>query len=238
LTSVTSRSAARTLARDWHRLGLMSAIISCASCPCGQAAGVGNGGRCPLVDRRRARGETIYVEGEIAHHVWFVKRGSVVLTRAGADGGEHARAVRRAGAFIGLEALVQPSYVDSARVASPAVLCGAPLADIDAWLGGKETPLRMALEQVLRAEVTDLPRAAGPDGRALERVARWILDQGTGDDAPVARRYVAGLLGMAPETFSRALTRLADRGAIEVTRTSLRVVDANALRHVATHAAR
>jgi CRP-like cAMP-binding protein len=37
---------------------------------------------------------------------------------------------------------------------------------------------------------------------------------------------VAGLLGMLPETFSRALAKLATQGAIRVNRKQIQVIDA------------
>jgi CRP-like cAMP-binding protein len=92
----------------------------------------------------------------------------------------------------------------------------------------------MVLEQVLRAECSASPRAATTDGTAMERVARWILAESErGELSQVPRCFAAGLLGMAPETFSRALTQLAEAGAVEVTRRSLAVRDAELLRAAA-----
>ena len=47
------------------------------------------------------------------------------------------------------------------------------------------------------------------------------------------RRILADLLGMRPETFSRALTALSERGAIAVTRTTLRIADQETLAEIA-----
>lgn len=211
-------------------------VVSCATCPCGRAAGVGVGGRCPFIDRQRQRGEYVYFQDEPASHVWFVKRGTVVLTRTqgDADSAERARAVRKAGSFLGLESLVRPTYIDTARVTAAATLCGASREAIDAWLGAPGTPTRVALEQMLKTVCDDVPRGASPDGNAVRRVARWLINEvPTGGAQAVPRRYTAGLLGMVPETFSRALARLAQTGAIEVTRQSLRVTNLDALRDAA-----
>lgn len=192
-------------------------ITSCSSCPCGKAAGVAFGGRCPLVDRRRNRDAMVCLEGEPATTVWFVKRGSVLLSRVGADGVDRPRAIRGPGAFIGMEALVVSAYTDSARTTEPTVLCGIARPDLDRWFGPVGTPARMALEQTLRVAAEDPVRAAGIDGSAVQRVARWLLDQS--DATPqVQRRVLASLLGMTPETLSRALARLRDEGAIDLTR--------------------
>ena len=60
--------------------------------------------------------------------------------------------------------------------------------------------------------------------------ARARPDDAPGGQAPpIPRRVVAGLLGMQPETFSRALASLAAAGAVSVTRKSIRVADFDAL---------
>lgn len=202
----------------------MFAITSCSSCPCGQAAGVRSGGRCPFIDRRRQRDEILALEGQPIETAWFIKRGTVVLSRAGADGVDRPRLVRGPGSFVGLEALVRRTHPDTVRTTEPTIVCGISRDALDAWLGPRGTPARMALEQTLNATADDRPRAAGADGTALERVARWILDDdGTGSRVP--RRIIASLLGMTPETLSRSLAFLRDEQLIAVTRRSITVSD-------------
>jgi CRP/FNR family transcriptional regulator len=205
----------------------------CESCACGHASTV-VGRPCPFVLETCERGATLFREGDPADRVYVIRRGTVVLTRASGEAGARARAVRRTGAFVGLEALIAPRYLDSARASEPTAACRAPLAAVDDWLGAPGTPARLALEQLLRSEVDEPLHAASPDGTAIERVARWILDEAQGG-APRAlpRRDVAGLLGMVPETLSRALAALVRAGAITTNRRHLRVVDAQALRTAA-----
>ena len=199
-------------------------ITSCSTCPCGKAAAVRYGGRCPLVDRRRGKDELVALEGEPADTVWFIKRGTVVLSRSGVDGEDRPRRVRGPGSFIGLEALVRTTYADTMRTSEASVLCGISRDALDAWFGARGTPVRMALEQTVLADACDRPRAAAADGTATQRVARWLLDE-EGGVSHVSRQVTAALLGIVPETLSRALARLHDDGAIEVTRRSVVVRD-------------
>ncbi|WP_428261598.1 Crp/Fnr family transcriptional regulator [Haliangium sp.] len=165
--------------------------------------------------------------------MWFVKQGTVVLTRKRADSrGERVRTVRFAGGFVGIEALVTSRYIDSARVTSNAVLCRATYEGFERWLGPPTSPARIALEASVRAMVADLPPRAAADGSAAQRVADWLVHESP-QTLHLPRRVVADLLGMRPETLSRALASLAQRGAIEVSRTSLEVVDGEALETIA-----
>ena len=72
------------------------------------------------------------------------------------------------------------------------------------------------------------PRAAAADGTSVQRVARWLLGR-EDDDHHVPRTVMASLLGMVPETLSRALARLGRDGAIHVDRKHVTIRDRDAL---------
>jgi CRP-like cAMP-binding protein len=67
----------------------------------------------------------------------------------------------------------------------------------------------------------------------VARVAAWLLDAAPGEMGALPRHVVAELLGMQPETLSRALAALAEAGAIEVTRRRIDVRDHAALEDAA-----
>lgn len=207
---------------------------TCEYCGIVHAEGMGAGGTfCPFMTQNYRMGDTLYIEGDAVHHVWFVKQGTVVLSRKRSDDrGDRVRTVRFAGGFIGIEALVSPVYIDTARVASGAILCQATIEGLEQWLGAKDAPARTALEASVRAMVADLPPRAAADGSAEQRVAEWLTHESQ-NTLQLPRRIIADLLGMRPETLSRALASLAARGAIAVTRTDLRIVDEQALENIA-----
>lgn len=199
----------------------------CADCPIGRASGVGRGSYCAFVDRQRRTGEILYLQGAEVDHAWFIKRGTVVLYRDRAGDGEPAvHAVRFAGALIGLETLVAPRYADTARAVTEVTVCGIPRAGLDQWLGPKDTPARTALEVWLRAGHADRLHRSPRDGSAVARVADWLAREGTpGVSLSLPRQIVAELLGMRPETLSRAIAALRDRGAIAADRSHIEITD-------------
>lgn len=205
-------------------------MSGCAGCRLGVAAGVGRGGRCPMVEGHRRAGASLYVAGEPAEKICMVRQGAVSLSREAGDGrGEGMTwTVRRPGSLLGVEALVRGTYLDSARAVTDIKVCVADRDDVEGWMRSRESATRAILECVLLAQCSDVPRRASSDGNACQRVATWILE--SRDQQPgLPRKVVAPLLGMLPETLSRALGTLADRGLIRVTRRQVEVLDEAAL---------
>ncbi|GAB4515568.1 MAG: hypothetical protein Tsb0020_34160 [Haliangiales bacterium] len=205
----------------------------CDLCPVGHSSGNGQGGFCPFIQAHHRTGDALYAEGDPVHHVWFIKSGTVVLSRRRGDSrAERVRTVRFAGGFVGIESLVNPTYIDTARASGDTVLCKATCEGFEQWLGPRSSPARTALEASVEAMVRDLPPRAAADGSAAQRVAEWLTMESP-QTLTLPRRVVADLLGMRPETLSRALASLADTGAIAVSRTKLEIIDEMTLREIA-----
>lgn len=211
---------------------------ACAGCSIGAAFGGGSEPRCPMIERPRAAGACVYLAGEPAERIFFVKRGAVTLSREVDQGRSDSVTwtVRRPGTVLGAEALVRDTYLDSARAITDVVVCVASRAEVSAWMTSREGAGRALLECVLLTHCADAPRRAGSEGSAQQRVASWLLEQAREPQSALPRQVVAALLGMLPETLSRALAALAARGVVEVTRKDVRVLDARALESIAAGA--
>jgi CRP-like cAMP-binding protein len=187
-------------------------------------------GPCPFVARGRAKDEVLYVGGESAERIWFVKSGVVVLAR---DPGDEARGpvawtVRQPGAFFGLESINASSYLDTACAASPVLVCSLGREQLNSWLTAAAAKV---LSRVVDSHAADVGHLIGG---AVARSARWLLDpQRVKLTNTIPRRVVADLLRMQPETLSRALGQLAAAGGIDFTRTTITVLDTNALERAA-----
>lgn len=177
-------------------------------------------------------GTWLHAEGDPIASIGFLKQGTVVLSReADEHGGRRvAWALRRPGALLGAEGLVRRTYLDSARAMTEVVRCSAPREELKAWVDGSGEAARALLGLVLSGSALDSPRRASSEGSAVKRVAQWLLDEGPASAEGVPRKVIAELLGMLPETLSRALAALAARGAITTSRRSIGLLDVEALR--------
>lgn len=210
-------------------------VTACTRCPVGIASGVAERGRCPFVARKRGTGAVLHVAGDAVDRVWFVKSGAVLVTRSIDEERVEGTpwAVRRAGSFLGLEGLVRADHLDSARALTDVTLCGASLEAVEEWLESRRIAPRVLLEAVLRSGARERPFRGNVDGTAPRRAAAWLLENAPRASAQVPRRVLAGLLGMRPETLSRALRTLAAHGAIQPGRRTVEILDRARLRAIA-----
>lgn len=109
--------------------------IACGDCSLGRMSGAGEGQFCPLIIRRYRPGSLLYRAGDPASYVWHVKAGVVGLSRSSDPGrcGD-VEALCVPGSFVGLECAVRERYLRTARVMSPAILCGATREGFDRWM--------------------------------------------------------------------------------------------------------
>jgi len=211
-------------------------VTACSRCPVGLASGVGERGRCPFVPRKRPAGAVLHVVGDAVERIWFIKAGTVLVTRSMDDEQVEGTpwAIRRAGGFLGLEGLVRPEHHESARALTDVTLCSAPRDTVETWLQRHGTASRVLLDAVLRSGVRERPLRGNADGTAPQRAAAWLLGHAPQvASRQVTRRVLAGLLGMRPETLSRTLRAIEAQGAILQTRGRIEVVDRGRLRAIA-----
>lgn len=201
-------------------------IIECRTCPVGSVSP----SRCPFTPLRYAEGAILCSQGEAPEAVFFLRDGLVEVSGMGDDGEERSFDVRTPGGLLCADAIRgQPSPVQ-VKTLMETHACVATPAALEQWLG-PPTPARAMLDLV----VQELSRRTGEvsrrSGDASMRLARFLLDGG--ENLPSNRKgTLARLLGMRPETFSRALRRLSGAGLVNPH--TLRVTDHSGLAAVAT----
>lgn len=195
-------------------------IESCASCGLGRASGPL---ACPFHDVAFAAGSLLLTQGEIPTTIWHVRDGSVLVSSLSVDGEETACSLRGAGAMLGLEALTGAATSYEAWALSDVVVCRMDLASFRSWLGPLDRPAGVIALKAIEESERQRDDRVILAGRADVRVARFLLERLRFSDLdsplPFEQQVLARMLGMKPETLSRALQRLRDKGALAPGRT-------------------
>lgn len=188
----------------------------------------------PFQTATRPAGSVLQHHGSRIETIQQVRSGRVKLSVADASGAERAYSLRGPGSFIGLEGMLGlPAQLDG-HVAVTAELAIIKLDAFERWLDEIELPPRMLAKHLLAEQVRVTAERALSDGSSEARAARFALERKTNPylsawlDAP--RHEVAGLLAMRPETLSRALRTLQDKGMLGP---DFEVRDSDALRRIA-----
>lgn len=168
--------------------------------------------------------------------VWYLRRGRAVFGSLTESGTLGACGVRGSESLLGLESLLGESMPHSVWALTDVVLCSIDVTAFKAWMGRLGSPMGAVLELALRESGRRAADRQALEGTAVQRIARFLLTshQASGPDDPldVQQRVVARVLGMRPETFSRALARLRDGRAVARGR-SVRIANLDALKKFA-----
>ena len=185
--------------------------------------------RCEL-----KRGERLFRKGDPATGMYVVVFGEINLVATTPARGARLTGVVGPGQSFGepVMFLERPAVVD-AQAATDALVLRLPADIVFAEIERNPRFARRmiaGLSRRIEALVRELDRHAGGTGRA--RLAAYLLrghEGATGElvvKLPAAKAAIATQLNLTPETFSRLLRELADRGLIRVQGRTIVVQDA------------
>jgi CRP-like cAMP-binding protein len=216
-------------ARDWETI--MRAPLFRAMGPTIARAMIGD--RHP---RAYARGETLFEQGDPADGFFCVIEGWAKLYRMREDGEEVVVAIFSAGeTFAEVAMFLGGKYPASCEAVSPArilkidaeklrkAVLDQPQLAFD-MLAAASMRLRQLVDEIEQLKARSAP----------QRIAAFFVERaGVGAGAarialPYEKALIASRLGMKPESFSRALGRLADLG-VTVERDSVEIADVRKL---------
>jgi CRP-like cAMP-binding protein len=191
---------------------------------------------CPFRDTRRGAGTILIHQGVKPSNVLYLRRGHVVLSSTAESGTEVSCAVRGPDTLLGLEAVLDLPMPYQVWALTDVVLCTLDTHAFRDWLGSEKSPIRATLLFSVAESARRVGERQALQGTAVRRVARFLLQhaEASNDGEPLhtPHRVLAGILGMRPETLSRALAALRDSGALAVGRT-VRVASKERLRAAA-----
>src|SRR5680860_31885 len=175
--------------------------------------------------RSLSTGETAYSADDEVSQLVVVHTGHLKIFRLAADGTEHLFRVLGPGEFAGeTTVFTGQRSLDFAVSLDECQLCVFRHDDLEALVRtDPEIGLRMLASVVERLSETE-HRLNSLTSRDIEgRLAHYLLglpgswhDRVSTVTLPLAKKDVAALLDTTPESFSRALSRLAMRGLIRI----------------------
>ena len=190
------------------------------------------------------RGEALFHAGDRFEHLYVVRSGSVRTTQPGPDGEEQVIGFHLPGELVGLEAISESVHHCAATALERTSVCAVPFDNLES-VAAEIPALQKQLHRLISRELVQDQHHLIALGRrtARERIALFLHSLSerlegagySGDDfrLTMSRDDIASYLGLALETVSRLLTRLAEDGVIEVDRRQVRILDRAALAQLA-----
>lgn len=169
-------------------------------------------------------GEQIYAAGEAVSQLMVVHTGRVKISRLSADGHEQIVRVLEPGDFVGEAAFLDGTRPDHFAVAlEQGSMCVFRHSDLGRLVGAHPSvALSMLRTLSRRLEETETRLASVTSGDVAARLVDYLMSLPTRREdgvpvvqLPMAKKDIASLLDTTPESLSRQLRRLGDRGVIE-----------------------
>jgi CRP-like cAMP-binding protein len=166
-------------------------------------------------------GEPLYQQGQVGAGPLTIRHGIVRFERTSSDGERRIVRLAGPGALIGQEALLQQAFAEDAVACTPVAACRLPRAEVEAFGQRHPAMLRELMRRWQAAlDASGEWAAEVTRGSAQRRVLKLLeqLDRLRGEGQSVwlpSRREMQDMLGIAPETASRAISALRRRGVLE-----------------------
>ncbi|MEJ2583772.1 MAG: response regulator [Robiginitalea sp.] len=171
--------------------------------------------------------ELLYMEGDAAHNLFFIKSGLIKTYKSTEAGKELVTGISKKVDFLGWLSLLNPegTYLDTATFIESSEIYSIPKSDFIHLL--EENPevshkfMGLISKGLIDAQEQLVDLAYCPVRQRLARVLLKLLREGLIQDAThegidIAREDLAGMVGTATETAIRTLSELKEEGIIEM----------------------
>ncbi len=183
-------------------------------------------------------GKTLFEAGSPATAIYTVRAGCLKSFTVDTDGTERVRGFYLPGDVIGLDSLGAGAFPATVVAVTPSQVCRIPAAQVRKLMAESPVIARRLLDRT-SVELAHALAMAG-DYTAEQRLAAFLLSMrerlGAHTDIklPMTRRDIANYLRLATETVCRVLARFEGQGQIRSDSKIVRLVDARALRALAS----
>lgn len=191
-----------------------------------------------------SRGQVIFYEDNPSLAIYCIHSGMVKLFKTGKSDEEFVIRLLGPGEIMGFRAfLADEPFAATAQAVSDTQICIISKEDFQDVLGSSTelsfnimaklaVDLRISEEQCLsRAQETVRQRTARMLLQFLETSSE-LTDNKSKIYLPLLRSEMAQVVGTTPETFSRTLRSLAQKGILKLSRSDISVIDVDKLRAI------
>jgi CRP/FNR family transcriptional regulator, anaerobic regulatory protein len=192
------------------------------------------------------RGNLLFHAGEHFKSLYAIRTGFFKTTVGTPDGLEQVSGFYMAGELLGLDGIVQEQYTCSARALEDSDICVLHMQELNA-LAQVVQPLQHHVQKIMSREIVQDHEHLFLMGamRSEARVASFLLNllarlhaRGQASDElllRMTREDIGSYLGLTLETVSRAFSKLARDGLIELDQRRVRILQSEALHLIAHH---
>jgi CRP/FNR family cyclic AMP-dependent transcriptional regulator len=193
-------------------------------------------------ERKYQKGSLIFMEGEEAEAVYFIKKGKVKIFKTGQDGREHIINILPEGEVFAESCLFGLNkYPASAEAYEDIEVLLIKIKDFEKLL--EEYPkisigIIKAMGKRLQMVSKKIENLALRD--AYGKTAMLLMDlilkkhsklyDGLEIDTDLSRQEMASMVGLTRETFTRALAKLKESGAIDFERDRIKIISVDKLK--------
>ena len=195
-----------------------------------------------LVAARRtvARGESLFLAGEVFSSLYAVRTGFFKTCVSSEDGRDQVTGFQMAGELLGLDGIGTDSHTCNAVALEDSQVCVIPFGQLEA-LAHEFSELQHQFHKIMSREIV---REHGVmlllgSMRAEERLAAFLLNltqrlQTRGFSASslilrMTREEIGSYLGLKLETVSRTFSKFQEDGILEVKQRQIRILDQDKL---------
>jgi CRP-like cAMP-binding protein len=190
-------------------------------------------------------GQTIFYQGNPSLAAYCISEGHVKLYKSGRDGSETLLRLLGPGNVMGYRALLSAEhYAASAEAVGDTKICVISKETFFEILQTSpefcmkvmhtlSVELRISEDEMIARIRDSVPRRAA---KLLLKLLHELGDSGDGDSRlvfPFPRRQLALMIGTSPETLSRTLRSMADKGLLSIAGRQVYIRDMNALESLA-----
>ncbi len=195
--------------------------------------------------RKVKRGALLFRNGEKFNNLYAIRTGFFKTCIASEDGRDQVTGFQMAGEIIGLDGIVNDTHTCDAVALEDAEVCVMPFDRIEE-LSREVKGLQRHVHKVMSREIVRENSVMLLLGsmRAEERLAAFLLNlvqrlhaRGFSQSELVlrmTREEIGSYLGLKLETVSRTFSKFVDDGIVEVKKRHVRIVNADALKAIAT----